>query len=52
MSEDAISPCPFCNSDAVELHYARVDGGTQPGCLNCEETRPLDEWTKLVAERH
>lgn len=44
--------CPFCKSANVERHYARQDGGvTWPGCLECEETRPLEEWVRLVEER-
>lgn len=51
MPADALTPCPFCASDQVERHYSRHDGGDWPGCLNCEETRPLEEWTRLVAEK-
>lgn len=44
-------PCPRCGSLEVERHYARQDGGvTWPGCLSCEATMPLEEWTAAVAQ--
>jgi hypothetical protein len=44
-----IAPCPFCGSDHVERHYSRHAGGTDPGCLDCEGSAPIGEWTVLVA---
>lgn len=45
---DQLAFCPFCSADAVERHYARVDGGSQPGCTACERTLPMDEWAAAV----
>ena len=33
----------------VERHYAKQASGNWPGCLNCEEARPLHEWKRRVA---
>lgn len=35
----------------LDYWKAWLESGTQPGCLECEETRPLEEWVRLVEER-
>jgi transposase-like protein len=46
-----ILPCPYCDSGNVDRRYELVDGHTQPGCLDCRQTRPVKEWVTLVAGR-
>jgi hypothetical protein len=46
-----ITPCPYCDSAYVARDYELVDGRSQPGCLTCKATCPLDEWTAQVAAR-
>jgi hypothetical protein len=49
---EPIAPCPFCGSGEVEERYALQDHGfVWPGCLDCEESRPREEWARLVRER-
>ena len=49
--DDDLIPCPTCGSLQVERHYSRIDGGTQPGCLDCESSLPLDERREAVAAK-
>lgn len=48
MTNDPLARCPFCGSTNVDRHYARHADGYDPGCLDCENTRPMEQWAAKV----
>ena len=51
-SNDPLARCPFCGSSNTDRHYLQLaDGSTQPGCMDCEESRPMDQWAAAVLAR-
>ena len=45
---DPLALCPFCGSSNTDRHYLRTAEGYDPGCLDCEESRPMPEWAAAV----
>ena len=45
---DPLALCPFCGTSNTDRHYLRTAERYDPGCRDCDKSRPMPESVAAV----